>query len=292
MLKTFKGKLITLFLIGLIIRLILAPITYHSDLLVYDFAREVIYTGHVGNFYDYLPNLSADNPLLKIYPANQFNYPPAVYFVLGTTTFLSTLLIPQNFHQTFLFNVADSFNNSLIFLHLFLLKFQFFFFDFGTAFLLMKFVSDKRQKLMLFGLWMINPVTLFASFMMGQFDIIPVFFTVLSLVLLQRYTKGEMKWMYYSAALLGVGAAFKIWPLLLLPVLVALAPKWKDRILVGLTGLGVYILPILPFLGSEGFRSTALVANQTQKSLFAQIPISGGESIMLFIVGLLFLYLV
>ena len=292
MLKTFTSQLLFLFILGLLIRLILAPITYHSDLLAYDFAREVLYTGHVATFYDYLPSLPDGNPLLAIYPMNQFNYPPSVYFFLGTTTFLSTYFIPYEFHQQFLFSVKDTFGNPVLFFHLFLLKLQFFFFDFGTAFLLMQFVKEKKKKLVAFGLWILNPVTLYASFMMGQFDIIPVFFTVLSLYLLLKYSSGENKWLYYSSLALGVGAAFKIWPLLLLPVLLAFIPHWKERVIAGIFAIGVYVLPILPFLTSSGFRSTALVANQTQKSLVAQIPVSGGESILLFIVSMIFFYLV
>ena len=57
-------------------------------------------------------------------------------------------------------------------------------------------------------------------------------------------------------------------------------------------GILPYILVILPFLPSCGFRSTALVANQTLKSLYTQIPVSGGESIMLFLAALIFFYLI
>lgn len=291
MVQAFTTRLLPLFILGLIIRLALAPITYHSDLLLFDFTREVLSSGHVLDFYDYLPSLSADDPILKVYPVDQFNYPPAVYFLLGGSAFLFTSLMEQTFHQQFIFNIAQALYNPLIFLHIFLLKLPFFFFDFGTAFLLMKLFTERKQKILAFGLWMINPVTLYATFMVGQFDIIPVFFTVLSLVFIQKYKVGKEKYLYYAAVILGVGAAFKIWPVLLLPALIVSAQKWKDRIFIGITTMAIYVLPLIPFFGSEGFRRYALVANQTQKSMFAQIPISGGESLILFVIGLLFFYL-
>jgi hypothetical protein len=47
---------------------------------------------------------------------------------------------------------------------------------------------------------------------------------------------------------------------------------------------------MLPFLASKGFRATALVAGQTTKSLYAAIPVSGGESVILFLAFLGFFY--
>jgi len=49
-------------------------------------------------------------------------------------------------------------------------------------------------------------------------------------------------------------------------------------------------LPVVPFLFSSGFRSSALVAGQTLKSFYAQVPISGGESIILFLGVMMLLY--
>jgi hypothetical protein len=97
---------------------------------------------------------------------------------------------------------------------------------------------------------------------------------------------------FYAAFFLGLGTAFKIFPFLFLIPLALMKDKWFDRFKI--VGLGVltYIITILPFLASSGFRSTALVAGQTTKSMYATLPISGGESVILFPALIIFFYLV
>src|SRR4029078_7967621 len=46
------------------------------------------------------------------------------------------------------------------------------------------------------------------------------------------------------------------------------------------------------FINSSGFRATALVAGQTTKSLYATLPISGGESIIFFPFFILLAYII
>ena len=56
-------KFITIVLtIGIILRLILSSVTYHSDVVPFDFAGRVIASGNVINFYDYLWDLPEDHP--------------------------------------------------------------------------------------------------------------------------------------------------------------------------------------------------------------------------------------
>ena len=134
---------------------------------------------------------------------------------------------------------------------------------------------------------MFNPVNLYATYMMGQFDVIPTFFTIAALYLAVRRDK------YFLAALfLGLGASFKIFPALFLVPLALLREKWLDRIKVVGIGVLTYIATILPFINSHGFRNSALVAGQTTKSIYATLPISGGEAIIFYPLFTLFLYLV
>ena len=81
-------KIITVLVIGILIRFFLAFSTYHSDVQPFYFAGEVIAKGNVLNFYDYLRNLPSSDPILKIYPTDLFNYPPLVYFFLGPVSFI------------------------------------------------------------------------------------------------------------------------------------------------------------------------------------------------------------
>jgi hypothetical protein len=271
--------IITILIIGIILRLILAFTTFHSDLTAFQFAGNMIASGHILDFYDY--DLTLEK---KFQDLALFNYPPAIYLFHGVFNLIFGHLLGMTFINDYVFDhLAGDFLYSL---HLLILKLPYFIFDIPAALLLTKFFSSKKEKLVAFALWMFNPVGLHASFMMGQYDVIPTFFVLLSLYLIHQR---KPEWASIS---LGVGAAFKIFPLFLIFPLAAMGKTWTEKFkLIGL-GFLPYIFFILPYLPSHGFRSTALIASQTTKSLFSQIPISGAESAYLYLVVLVFYFLV
>ncbi len=284
-----RKPLIFVLLIGILLRLVLSAVTFHPDIVHFDLAGYVIGKGNVSNFYDYTYSLNRDNELLKKYPVDLFNYPPAVYFSIGTINWILTGLTDQSFHNKFLFDFKDTLGDARLYLYLILLKIPYLPFDIATSFLLYNLFVTKKEKVLAFTFWIFNPWVLYSTYMMGQFDIIPTTFVVLALYMITRRANLD-KGVFLAAIFLGLGASFKIYPLLLLPPLAFLLNTWLKRILVIFLGGVVYLATILPFIGSFGFRSTALVANQTLKSLYAQIPVSGGESIILFLslVGLFY----
>lgn len=270
-------------IIGVLLRLILAASSYHSDIAALDFAGRVMASGHILNFYDFLSSLPKNDPILKIYPPSLFNYPPAIYFFFVGPSLLASLT-GQSVNSLFIFDVQKVLGNFQLNLHLLLLKLPYLIFDLPIAFLLMRFFDSPRKKFLAFTFWLLNPVNLYVTYLVGQFDIIPTFFVVAALTLRKR--------LFWSAILLGIGASFKIYPLFLLIFLALLAGSFTKRLLIILLGVLPYFLTFLPFLPSPGFRSTALLANQTLKSLYAQIPLSGGESIILFPAFLILFYLI
>lgn len=287
-----KNKFWLILILGLIIRLILIPMTYHSDIQTSDLAGYVIGKGNILSYYDFLPSLPKDDPIFKTYPVNLFNYPPAVYFFLGASSLLLTSWEDPLLHNNFLFNIQNVLGKTQIGLHLFLLKIPFLIFDLALAFLILRMFSSQKEKFLAFSLWLLNPISLYVSFMVGQFDVIPTFFVILSLYfVLKKPHKNPHLNLLFAAIFLGIGGCFKIYPLFLLIPLASFVEDWKKRIETVIVGFIPYFLMILPFLPSQGFRSTALLANQTLKSLYPQIPISGGESIMLFLAFLIFFYL-
>jgi hypothetical protein len=280
-------KIIILLVIGILIRLFLAFSTFHSDLQPFYFAGDVIAKGNVLNFYDYLRHLPATDPTLKIYPTDLFNYPPLVYFFLGPLSYLISLPFSRNLLHGFIFNLPGLLGNVQLNFLLLVLKLPYVPFDIGISALLYKFFKDPKNKFLALTFWIFNPVNLYATYMIGQFDIIPTFFAILALYLAVKKEK------YFLASLfLGIGASFKIFPALFLIPLALLREKWLDRIKIIGIGALTYIATILPFIGSSGFRSTALVAGQTTKSLYATLPISGGEAIMYFPLFILFAYVI
>lgn len=272
-------------IIAVFIRLIISPVTYHSDIQPFDLAGYVLQKGNILNFYDYLPNLPKNDPVLSVYPSNLFNYPPAVYFFLGFCSIITTFFMNTSFHYDFLFNFKDTIGNPFLFIQLTLLKLPYFIFDLLGAYFFSKLFEKDREKTLAFSLWLFNPVNLYATYMIGQFDIIPTFFTVASLYFAKKK-------LFISALMLGLGGAFKIYPLFLLIPLMSFTSSWVMRLKIAAIGVSVYIITILPFIFSSGFRQTALLAGQTLKSFYAQIPVSGGESIILFLAAIAFLYLI
>jgi hypothetical protein len=282
-----RRKIVLVLIIGILIRFVLAFSTFHSDVQPFYFAGETIAKGNVLNFYDYLRNLPPSDPILKIYPTNLFNYPPLVYFFLGPISYLLSLPFSRNLLHDFIFNLPGLLGNLQLNFLLLTLKLPYLPFDIGISILLYKLFKNPKNKLLALTIWIFNPVNLYATYMMGQFDVIPTFFTILALYLAVKKEK------YFLASLfLGLGASFKIFPILFLVPLALLRSKWLDRLKVIGIGVLTYVVTILPFINSPGFRGSALVAGQTTKSLYATLPISGGEAIIFFPLFILFFYIV
>lgn len=287
-----KKTLLIILSIGIFVRLLLSLTTYHSDVAPFDFAGKVIAQGNIVKFYDYLWGLPQDHPYLKVYPRNLFNYPPLVYFFLGGVSRLTTWMVNPDIHNNFILNFPSTLGNIQLNLLLLLLKLPYFVFDIATAYLLMGLFKDKKRKIWAFTLWIFNPVNLYATYMLGQFDIIPTFLSVAALYLAYKHKdKIESVGLLPSAILLGLGAAFKIFPLLFIVPLSLLKKGWWGRIKIIGVATATYLILAFPFIFSRGFRTTAVLAGQTTKSLYAQIPISGGESIILFLAVVIFFYL-
>jgi hypothetical protein len=280
-------KIIIVLVIGILIRLFLAFSTFHSDIQPFYFAGDVIAKGNVLNFYDYLRKLPVTDPILKVYPIDLFNYPPLVYFFLGPLSYLISLPFSRSLLHGFIYNLPGLLGNVQLNFLLLTLKLPYLAFDAGIAVFLYKLFKDPKNKFLALTLWLFNPVNLYATYMMGQFDIIPTFFTIAALYLAVKKEK-----FFLASLFLGIGACFKIYPILFLVPLALLKDKWLDRIKIIGIGMAAYVVSILPFLGSPGFRATALVAGQTTKSLYAALPISGGESIIYFPLFILFAYII
>lgn len=272
-----QKPLIFILLIGILIRLILSAVTFHPDIGHFDLAGYVLGKGNFLNFYDY-PNVV-------------FNYPPAVYFSVGALDWLLTRWTDVDFHNNFLFDFKDTLGDFRLNLHLILLKIPYLPFDFVTALLLYKLFTVRRQKILAFTLWIFNPWVLYSTYMMGQFDVIPTAFVMMALYILNKEADLNKR-VFLSAFLLGIGASFKIYPALFLLPLAFILPTWSKRIQAVFLGILVYVATILPFISSQGYRSAALAASQIFKSLYAQISVSGGEGIILFLAFTGFVYFI
>lgn len=271
--------------LGVLLRLILSAFTFHSDVRLLDLGGHIVASGNILNMYDYLGSIPPDSFWLKGFPADVLIYPPGIFLFHGLFTFLFSPLFSFDFINNFLIDYSKVLGNFQLNLHLLLLKLPYILVDLAAAFFLSRLFTDYKDRLLAFTFWIFNPLTLYGAYMMGQFDILPTFFVILALYFVYR---GKLS---MAAVLLGIGAAFKIYPLYFLIPLAALQSRWIDRIKTLILGVLPYILIILPFLPSRGYRSSALFAGHIFKSFYAQIPISGGESIILFPALIVFFYL-
>ncbi|HJY98697.1 MAG TPA: hypothetical protein VJ227_03215 [Patescibacteria group bacterium] len=273
---------------GVLVRLILMPITAHPDLWGHSFtAYFFAYKGEL-NIYDFLLNLSKTHPLVANYGVNDiFIYPPLSYFTLGIFRFLVRPLADANFIPWLMTNIGQFYNYPTLGWQLFLFKLPYLFVDVASAFLLAGLFDDIKKKKLAFALWMFNPVTIYATFMIGQLDILPVFFTILSCWLIKREKTG---WGLFS---LGIGAAYKMYPLLLIPpAAFILGRNFWGKLKLILIGLLPYVLTIAPYLGSKGFRAMVLFGPKETKMLFMKWPVTAAEGILPFILLLTVIYLI
>jgi len=275
-----KKFLLKWILIGLLLRLILMPFTAHSDMRALDLGAFLIsQKGEILTFYDYLSSLDKASPLVNLYGVDLFVYPPLAY--LTPALFMAILSPFYNFSANYVFmtGMDKIFQTAELFKTIFLLKLPYLLFDFLLAFLLLKIFKEKGHQA--FKIWMINPLTLYATFAMGQFDIIPTLLVVASIFLALKNKK------FLAVAMLGIGGAFKMFPLLFLPLFALLLERsfWR-RVWLFTVGLLPYLLIITPyFLFSSMYRQTAFLANQAEKMLYMKLPLSGAEYLSVFMVA-------
>lgn len=275
-LNSFYGRVL---LVALFIRFLLMPFLYHPDIKSHHFHFYFL-SQRVFNIYQYLASNIQNLPY-----TDTFNYPPLVYFVFGAIQILLRPFLGSGFVNWIFDWGPERFFNPQVFRYLFILKIPYLILDIGTAFLLTQFFKEKRQKQKVFLYWLFNPIVLYAIYGLGHFDILPSLFVLLGalLVLKSKETLGGLS--------LGIAAAFKTYPLLLLPFLAVLGgKKAKGKIKIFILGLVPYSLTCLPFLSSIAFRQSVLFSGLSQRLFQAGIPLGFGENLIIFIALLTFLF--
>lgn len=280
-------KILLIVIVGVILRLVIAMFTYHPDTRTSSFTSAMAFREGTLNFYDFSSNLDTSDPRKNEYNQKLIDIDDQPLQYLVTLPFFAILrpFVDPVTEIRFHLDPSSTFGTPQLFYYLLYLKFPFLVFDILTAFVLMKFFPDKKQKVIACALWMFNPVTLWATAGIGQFDILTTFFMILSLLFLSK-NKPSL-----SAITLGFGIALKTFPLLLLPFLILSQKTLKQKVVVTILSLIPFVGFALTYLGSPGYRQHALFAPQLDKLLYAKIPLSGGEGVFIIPVILIILYL-
>lgn len=221
-------------LIGYLIRLLFTPITTQSDLINNGFQSTILYSQGY-----WLP--TTDSPLyfylqagwLKLFshfmPFGIFwDIPSKINFGTDSNQWLIALLLRLSDPHVYPF--------------LFISKVLYLIPDFIVAIALLHLFSKQSEGLSAFKFWMINPVTIFVTYVIGQFDIFVAVF--LTLALLAVYKRKYL----YGITFLGLGAAFKISLLLLIPLILlnlACEKRLITRFRKLAEGIMLSVLPVI-----------------------------------------------
>lgn len=223
-------KIKKLILISILVKILIIPFFFHPDILwIYNSAKNLSHN-KIFNIYEYE---TKNNEIL-------FKYPPLAYYFFGIYTFVTKPFITDNWTSVWT-NWLDS---RFIFRQLFLMKIPYLIFDYFILFLLLKICKSKE----ILYYWALNPVVIYFLYVYGQFDIIPVFFILLSFYLVYKEKK------FVGLLSLSLAISFKIFPLILLPFfIIFISPKIRSFIKYSIIGLSIFIISILPFLHSNEF---------------------------------------
>lgn len=284
MLKELKGLFINkIFLIGLLIRLVVMPFTGHWDIRGINYAVHNLPFKGITNVYEVAANGPVEYFVNVNFGRDYFIYPPLNYFTLGGIQWLL-----KQFYGSEFVSWIEGYGNDLrqvvthphVWRYLFLMKLPYLVSDVAMLLLLTKFFVKATDKTKVMKYWWLNPIVIYLPYVWGQFDIIPTFFMTWGVYLGMRDRP------YHAAALFGIAASYKNYPLMLLPFLaIVLGKNLWQMVKLCLTGLLPFILTTLPFWGHEFFRKTVLFSWQSQKMLDFLWPISSTEGVYPFVIG-------
>ena len=271
--KTLKVK--NIFIGAIVIRLLFSLFFFHPDIKSQHFHAQFFRQGII-DIYGYI-----DSHLQTLPYRDTFNYPPLTYYMLGAVSFSASLFAGPEFTPWLNDWGPDVYTSGKMLPFLLLLKIPYIILDLGIAVLLCKYLKKERMPIRLSVLffWLFNPLTLYAVYMLSQFDILAVFSAVAALYFTRqnRITPALIA--------LGLGAMLKSYPLLFVPF-VLLREKSLKSALFSLAGLsGALLLPILPVISSSAFRYTMTHSNLMQSIFESGIGIGGNQQLIFFIMA-------
>jgi len=272
MTKPEINKLAAIIIPAIVLRLIFSALFFHPDIKKFHYQVQFLKNGVI-NVYEYI---AANKNLLP--NSDTFNYPAGNYFLLGSWNMVSQIVLGSEFSQWQNDWGQEAYSHPRMFEFMLILKFPYLILDLLILALLIKINKSPITNHRLAILWLFNPISLYAIYMLGQIDVICAALTVSSLFLT---TKGRLGW---AALLLGLGAAIKTYPLLLLPFVIIRSSNFKQWLNSSVLGLFGFILPLLPVITSSAFRSTMTQSNLTQYIFYAGIPVSVTQSIPIYVV--------
>ncbi len=250
--------------LGLLLRLLLMPFTLSYDRVALDMFPVLLSEKSVWDVYSHLRDFYS----ASIAEQGWFYYSPLTYFTLGAWHPVVRILTP-GFDQwmasardlfaaggAHMQHYAQAAGDAPLLRAIWLLKLPLLAADLGIGLLILHLAGGPPGALRAFKLWMLNPATLYATYIYGQFEIVDAFFLMAALLAARRSRP------HVALLLLGIGASFKTLPLLvLLPQgALLLASDWRGRLRLFLLGLLPYALLTVPLVvSSNGYLLVGLL---------------------------------
>lgn len=248
--------------------LFLIPFFFHPDIKIIYYLSQFLTQDKIVNIYQFI-TLHPDKSLL-----GSFVYPPLAYFFFAIIFPLIKFLAGNGF-ITWLGMGNDAVAVPHIFRFLFLIKFPLVLVHLFSALSLAQLTGDQKQKKLLVSIWLFNPISIYVIALMGQFDVLPVYLTILSLVWAQKKPT-------LSVLALGIGAALKTYPLLLIPFVAILTTrKWTTTLKLLIFGLLPYVISILPFITTPAFWTNSFASGLSQRIFHLSFSLGFTEQILI-----------
>lgn len=136
-------------------------------------------------------------------------------------------------------------NDQNLYRHLFFFKLPYLLFDIATAVLIWRFVDDVKLKRIALLLWLFNPLTIFATYIFGRFEVISLFFLALTTYQLKFDRR------FFAALCFGLALHCREINIIFLPffllALIDFKESWiKNGLMLAMSALIVGIIYVLP----------------------------------------------
>jgi len=253
-----------LIILALVLRLIVGSLFYHTDTKAIYRDAGYIKTGVINGYLTAEENESS------------LPYPPATYLMFNTHEKLGKIFFSNHF-ETWMndWGAEQTNNHPSIFRDLWAMKLPMLIADGVVAWLI--YVIVKKRKFEAVSLWLLNPFSLYSIYAIGQFDIIP---TALMLAGLYLWREDKKHPAYMAVA---AGAGFKLFPLMMLPVMwLSDERKIKEKIVsAGLAGATLAVM-LSPVIKSVAVMKSIFLSNLTSGAFEAVIDIGKGESLPIY----------
>ncbi len=173
--NTDNKQFLRFLLIALAIRMVVMPFFGHIDVL--SEARRVFYWAENNIFIDNIARNTTMFIEVVFFRIFHFLLPESQSMLYHADIAHSMSTVPHSFEFV---------SHLTTFRTFFIFKIPYLVCDLATAVVLYNFFSDKKQGLRSSIMWLFNPVTIFAFYIFGRFESIPIFFIAAALLALKK----------------------------------------------------------------------------------------------------------